>query len=190
MRAGRAVFLAAILGLLVSCGRTGDGPTAPQAGPAAADGGEQAAAVSLKVVAPGELASLVAAERGKVVLVDFWATWCVPCIQQFPHTVELHRKLGPRGLSVISMSLDDPSSEERVLAFLTKQGATFSNFLSAAGGGSTSAEAFGIEGVPHYRIHDREGRIAKEFSADPSADAQFRPEDIEREIRRILDGKP
>ena len=47
--------------------------------------------------------ALVEQRRGEVVLVDFWATWCIPCVQQFPHTVDLHRKYAGRGLAVISV---------------------------------------------------------------------------------------
>jgi len=171
----RQVPLAVLGTLLVSCGPRGNGPPPATAG------------VALEVIAPAALRDVVARERGKVVLVDFWATWCVPCVKGFPHTVELYRDYGPRGLSVISMSLDDPSERGRVLEFLKRVGATFPNYLSAAGGGTASVEALGIEGVPHYRIYDREGRVAKDFSVDPAAERQYAPEDIDREILQNLE---
>ena len=52
--------------------------------------------------------------RGKVVLVDFWATWCLPCMAQLPHTVELADRFRDRGLTVATVSLDEPENIEQV----------------------------------------------------------------------------
>lgn len=68
------------------------------------------------------LSRLLAAKRGKVVLLSFWATWCQPCVQEFPGLVRLSRKYGPRGLDVISVSVDDSASlRSAVLPFVRKQ---------------------------------------------------------------------
>src|SRR4051812_20451114 len=69
----------------------------------------------------------IAAAKGKVVLIDCWATWCGPCVQSFPELVKKHEKYGPKGLAVISLSLDDSSDSEEVEAFLKKRGANFTN---------------------------------------------------------------
>lgn len=156
----------------------GCGPADPQpreqgpAGQALDTTGQSAAApaprpVSLSVVDEQEFAAALAAQQGKVVLVDFWATWCEPCREAFPHVVKLHERLGHRGLVVMSVSMDDPEDEPAVRAFLEKQRAAFANFLSRYGTGSRGFEAFAIEdgSVPCYRLYDRQGKLLRTFSS-------------------------
>jgi thiol-disulfide isomerase/thioredoxin len=165
----------------VSCDRAGGPP---------ADRRVSGPAVTLEVIDPGELKTVVAGLTGKVVLVDYWATWCPPCVKQFPHTVETWRKLGPKGLEVISMSLDAPDDRQKALDFLTREGAGFRNFLSAKGGGTDSMEALDLDsGVPRYRVYDRKGSLRGDFFVDPAKDRQYRPEDIEAEAARLLEEK-
>lgn len=89
--------------------------------------------VELKVVKYDELAKAVLRHRGKVVVVDFWADYCVPCKKNMPHLVELYAKNAGKGLAVITVSIDDvekdPAVKDRLLRFLTKQNATFTNVL-------------------------------------------------------------
>src|SRR5688572_18937744 len=59
--------------------------------------------ISLQAADADEYQRTLEKHRGKVVLVDFWATWCAPCVKQFPHTVGLERKYKDRGLAVISV---------------------------------------------------------------------------------------
>jgi thiol-disulfide isomerase/thioredoxin len=139
--------------------------------------------VSLRVAQAEDLAALVQQQRGKVVLVDFWATWCEPCVQLFPHSVALQSRLGGRGLQVISVSLNDPDEQAVVLAFLERMNADFPNLLSRCGTGTRSMETFRIEGgVPCLKIYDREGCLRKTFGADdPPA-----PEKIDRAVEQLL----
>ena len=62
---------------------------------------------------------------GKVVLVDFWATWCVPCTAEIPHLEELYEKYGSQGFVVIGVSMDGPETEAQVLPFIQRNGLTF-----------------------------------------------------------------
>jgi thiol-disulfide isomerase/thioredoxin len=135
-----------------------------------------------------EYRATLAKLRGKVVLVDFWATWCPSCVEQFPHTVELHRKYAERGLAVVSVSLDEPDAEPRVQEFLRRNGTSFDNLLSAYGGGVKAIEAFGLSGaVPCYRVYDRAGELRHEFAVDPRAPRQFGPADIDAAVVELLD---
>ena len=110
------------------------------------------------------LRAMVAQHQGNVILVDFWATWCGPCVHSFPHTVELSHKYGKQGLSVISVSMNDPEDSDDVLAFLAKHGADIENCISADGGSQTAYEEFGVEGgIPFYRVYDRDGNEAHTF---------------------------
>ena len=127
--------------------------------------------------------------RGKVVLVDFWATWCPPCMKQFPHTVEFSEKYSGEGLAVISVSLDDPEkSEESVRTFLQKQNAQFTNLISRHGAGLQSMEEFDITGgVPHYKLYDRSGQERHRFSSTPMESDGTKPiEQIEPLLQELL----
>ncbi len=90
-------------------------------------------------------------------LVDFWATWCPPCRQQFPHTVELAKRFSPVDVAVVAVSMNEPSDKESVLQFLRSNEARFDNLLITYGVG---AEAFEItDGIPHYKVYDRRGDL-------------------------------
>lgn len=103
----------------------------------------------------------IAKHLGKVVLVDCWATWCPPCVMQFPHTVQLSRKYDPNQLAVVSVSMDEPEDQEQVLQFLSAKQARFDNLISAYGVGMESFEAFEITdgAIPHYKVYDRRGKL-------------------------------
>src|SRR5688500_9119737 len=64
--------------------------------------------IQLVTVDRDGLDALIEKQRGRVVLVDFWATWCGPCVEQLPHAIELAGRLSERGLTVVTVSLDDP----------------------------------------------------------------------------------
>lgn len=145
-------------------------------------------AISVRVANIDEYRATLAKLRGKVVLVDFWATWCPSCVEQFPHTVEIHRKYAERGLDVVSVSLDEPEAEPQVREFLRRQGASFENLLSAYGSGTKAIETFGLSGaVPCYRVYDRSGELRHEFAVDPGAPRQFGPADIDAAVVELLD---
>ena len=108
-------------------------------------------------------------------------------MEQFPHTVELADKLRERGLAVVSVSMDNPSAEPHVRAFLEKQGARFDNLLSSYSSPVTATKEFGLPGpVPCYRVYDREGRLHREFAVDPRAAKQFTTADIDAAVEELL----
>jgi thiol-disulfide isomerase/thioredoxin len=134
--------------------------------------------------APG-LARLLKQHRGQVVLVDFWATWCGPCVRLLPHAIELQRRFRDRGLAVITVSLDDPADGETVRKFLERSGAATENYLAAYGVGSEAMSAFGIAdgAIPHVRIYDAEGRLLRTFA---SGRRPIDPQAIESAVEEIL----
>jgi peroxiredoxin len=99
--------------------------------------------------------------RGKVVLLDFWATWCVPCREETPHFVELQRKYGDRGLQIIGVSMDD--SPDPVRPFVQQFHVNYPVVMGTADVGSAYG---GVLGLPIAFLIDRQGRIqAKRMGA-------------------------
>ena len=155
--------------------RTAEGPAAASQGESAntrsgsqktADGKEDREAVNVELMDEAGFDAMLERNRGRVLLVDFWAAWCISCLQQFPHTVELHDRLADRGLSVVTVSLDDPEQKAEVLEFLRRQGASTDNYISQYGGSDKSMEVFQIDtGIPHYKLYDRQGNLDRVFSA-------------------------
>ena len=92
--------------------------------------------------------------RGKVVLLDFWATWCVPCRTEIPRFVDLQNKYRDRGLQVIGISLDD---DPKVAGAFYQQFQI--NYPVAVGDASLAERYGGILGLPVNYLIDREGRI-------------------------------
>jgi thiol-disulfide isomerase/thioredoxin len=134
--------------------------------------------------APG-LARIIEKHRGEVVLVDFWATWCGPCLELFPHTAELQRRFGSRGLAVITIGLDVPDNRPAVEEFLARNGATTENFFSTYGVGPAAFAAFQIDdgALPHVRLYDRQGKLRKTFA---SGGKSIMPSEIERAVQEML----
>jgi peroxiredoxin len=96
--------------------------------------------------------------RGKVVVVDFWATWCHGCLQEMPWFAEFQRKYGDKGLSVIGVSLD-VEGWKVVKPFVEKAAVPYRIVL----GNDASAQAYGIGNMPDTFLIDQEGRIAATY---------------------------
>jgi len=85
-------------------------------------------------LSPTELTAEIGKYAGKVVLVDYWATYCVPCIKNFPHNKEWLDKYGDEKLVVITMFMDGEEESKEGLEFLKKQTGTRLDFRSSLGG--------------------------------------------------------
>jgi cytochrome c biogenesis protein CcmG, thiol:disulfide interchange protein DsbE len=103
--------------------------------------------------------------RGKVVLLDFWASWCAPCREETPHLIELQQKYGGRGLQIIGVSMDDSPDPAR--AFYQQ---FHMNYPVAMGNAKTGELYGGVLGLPIAFLIKRDGRIyAKHIGAtDPA----------------------
>ncbi|HUE12929.1 MAG TPA: redoxin family protein, partial [Planctomycetaceae bacterium] len=136
--------------------------------------------VSVQSVTAEEFKKIIAAQKGNVVLVDFWATWCGPCREKFPQTLALAKKYASQGLTVVSVSMDspDPKDQEKVLHFLQQQNAQIINLANRMDDSEAAFGAFDIDGgaLPHYKIFDRKGNPGRKFGGDP--DHPFDEKDI------------
>jgi len=154
------------LALLILAGPAGplagawakDGAPDPRSGPAASE-----AAPTVEIVDADSLARAVAAERGKVVVLNFWATWCDPCREEFPDLVRLARE-DPARIALITVSLDDPDDlDARVRPFLKEMRAPGRALIKGRGDPDlfiTSVDPSWSGGLPATFVHVPDGRRA------------------------------
>ncbi|HTN77065.1 MAG TPA: TlpA disulfide reductase family protein [Pirellulaceae bacterium] len=174
-----------IVGLLVcgGCGAPVAKPSAQSTAPATAPA-TAAASNDVQVAIGGapEFATILEQHQGQVVLVDFWATWCPPCVEGYPHTVELAKKYRKQGLVGVTVSLDDPDNLDKVKTFLAENNSDLTHLLARDGASTETMEAFQLnEAVPHYRLYDRTGKLRQQWDG--------LPEDLEQQIQSLLEEK-
>lgn len=100
--------------------------------------------------------------RGKVVLLNFWATTCPGCIDEVPTLRELSAKFGGMGLQVIGVSMDQPESKgglKSLRDFVAKRGITWPQYYQGAGHDSDFSKSWGISSTPTKFLIDREGKL-------------------------------
>jgi len=117
--------------------------------------------------------------RGKVVLLDFWATWCEPCREETPHFVELQDKYRDQGLQIIGVSMDDDAAPVRQFHKQFKV-----NYLVAMGNAKIGELYGGILGLPIAFV------IAPDGSIRARHDGAVKVDVIEAEIRELLATNP
>jgi peroxiredoxin len=112
--------------------------------------------------------------RGKVVVLDFWATWCPPCKREIPDFVDLQKEYGSQGVQIVGIALDEP---DKVKAFARQNGMNYPVLL---GTDDVSLRYGGIEGIPTTFIIDKSGKIVNTFEG-------YRPRQVfETEIKKLL----
>jgi thiol-disulfide isomerase/thioredoxin len=99
--------------------------------------------------------------RGKVVLLDFWASWCVPCLKMVPALRDLSAELGPRGLEVVGINVEADMPARELAAILRAEDIRYPVVRDDQAG--TAAANFKVMGLPHMVVLDRQGAIVKVF---------------------------
>ena len=128
------------------------------------------AAVSIQEISGVEqLRQFSGTKQGKIVVVDYWATWCPPCVAEFPQLVKLHQQHSAN-VTCVSVSCDHEGLDElsvartRVREFLMRQGATFDNLLA-----TIETDVFfrqlGIASVPTVEVYGTDGALIQRFDA-------------------------
>lgn len=119
----------------------------------------------------------LSALRGKIVYVDFWASWCIPCRESFPWMNEMHLKYADRDLVVLAVNLDSKRTDADV--FLARYPAQFRVVFDAEGG---SAKEFGVKAMPTSFLVGRDGALLYEHRGF----RQSQTGEVEAEIQRAL----
>lgn len=105
--------------------------------------------------------------KGKVVLINFWATWCPPCREEIPSLIKLQDEFGPKGLAVVGLSVDQ-GGVANVQKFIKKAGINYPILMADS---ATNRSFGGVFGIPASFIFDKEGNLVKSFPGLVSGEA-------------------
>ena len=97
--------------------------------------------------------------RGQVVLLDFWATWCAPCLAEMPALRRLDQTLGPRGLAVVGVNIEGAAARRAVDDVVREAGLRYPTVLDEG----EVRRLYDVSGLPHLVLIDREGIVRRVF---------------------------
>ncbi len=131
-----------------------------------------------------DLDAIKQSSKGKVVLYNFWATWCKPCVVEFPELMKLYNNYKDKGLEIIFVSLDVPEDiETKVKPFLIKNGVEFTTYFSKFSKEEDLINYYDKEwvgAIPSTYIYDKEGVLQKKILGSKSY------EQFENEVKALL----
>lgn len=110
--------------------------------------------------------------RGKIVLVDFWASWCGPCRRENPTVVAAYKKYSPKGFEIYSVSLDQ--NKDKWKEAIEKDGLIWNSHVSDLGGWNSQAAAlYGVRSIPAAFLLDKDGKIVAKNLRGPALEAKL-----------------
>ncbi len=111
--------------------------------------------------------------EGRIVLLDFWATWCAPCLADFPRLKQARAAYVDRGLVILGVSLDRRSRRD-LRSFARRHGVSWPVHFDGLGAGGAVARRFGVEYPPRSLLFDRRGRLVAVDARGATLDAALR----------------
>ena len=148
---------------------------------------QPAAVASVQVIDPQGLKGLLKRENARPLLINFWATWCDPCRDEFPDLVKIDTQYRDKGLDFVAISLDDLTEiKTGVPAFLREMSATMPAYLLNASDPDTAVSAVDPEwhgALPATFLFDPQGKLAfKQFG-------RIKPLELRAAIDKVMSGK-
>ena len=101
---------------------------------------------------------------GKVVLIDFWATWCGPCVAEIPNVKKAYDKLHGKGFEIVGISFD--SDKDKLKEFVQEKDMPWPQYFDGAGWGNKFGKQFGINGIPTMWLVDKKGVLREMHARD------------------------
>jgi thiol-disulfide isomerase/thioredoxin len=120
------------------------------------------ASIDIQSIDANDLNAWMANQKGKAILVDYWATWCVPCVEKFPKIIALEEKHRDQGLVVVAVNMNEQTDVATVSKFLNLHKPPFEQKM-AIGKSSEAFENFNLDSLPTYRIHRLNGEVVHLF---------------------------
>jgi thiol-disulfide isomerase/thioredoxin len=117
--------------------------------------------------------------RGKFVVIDFWATWCGPCLEEIPHVIDAQRTLAQRRKDVVFVSLSLDNEPDPLIEFVKKNGMTWRQGFLGAWDADPVTKSYGVNGIPSMWLVGPDGKVVSEG---------FRGEDLMEQITRAMEG--
>ena len=162
----RATGLSIALAMLVAFAVVGSRVIRVATGPLPPQPGVAAPAFSGDVLRGGR--TTLSQHRGKIVVLDFWATWCPPCVASMPALERLHREHGKRGFVVLGIN-QEPDSTPRVRRFVERAGLTFPTVVDPG----TIAASYGVYSFPTTVLVGPDGLVRQVYRG-PTSEARLR----------------
>ncbi|MBL8880838.1 MAG: redoxin family protein [Phycisphaerales bacterium] len=95
--------------------------------------------------------------RGKAVLIDFWATWCGPCVAELPNVKDAYKKYKDQGFEIVSISLDNDKGKCK--SFVEREHMSWLHICDGKGWGAELAKRFGVNAIPQMYVLGRDGKV-------------------------------
>jgi peroxiredoxin len=95
--------------------------------------------------------------KGKIVLVDFWATWCGPCVNELPNVIAAYEKFHGKGFEIVGISLDQ--QRDKLTEFIKENKVTWAQYFDGQGWQNKLAQQYGINSIPATFLVDGDGKI-------------------------------
>ncbi len=166
--------------------RTGEIPTSPSyRGQPDALVGKKAMDFKVKDLNGNDLS--LEKYRGNVILLDFWAVWCGPCIAEMPNVKQVYEKYKEDNFQIIGISLDE--SRNTLVGYLEKEGITWPQVFDGNGSKNQVAQIYGIRAIPHMYLIDGDGVVRKSGVRGPALEPAV-AELVQENNAKLQGGKP